>query len=865
MQTTTTCSLNDDYKHVCFKDLENYLKKDSLLSGYSSLEQEKIRQNLGITNWDQVEFDPKLSIYSENAVKNKVITEALSKKIDINKLADVAITGNYKDLLNKPCQLPNPEILLFKGGLDAKNTVYDGSENVIVNLPSKVSDFPDAEDFKPNYATIESMIPIKQISVNDVILKISTDKIANIIVPTKISQLTNDSSFVTQPTFESVIDSLKVDINNANTNSSKAVFSIKYENNKIIFYDADNKELYSIDTTPFIKDGMIESVDIVDNNLSFTFNKDSGKENINVALDKINKIESDRAIDAETNINNSITAEISRATTKENTLQENIDSENARALTKETSLSNDIVTEQQRAEDAESTLNSAITTEKTRATTAEKTNADAITKEITDRTAADKTNSDAITAETTRAQAAEKVNADAITVINGTGEGSITKKVADGISSVVANAPASLDTLKEIADWINSDSTGVAAMQSSITTLTTNLTNEVTRAKAAESTNAGNITTLTSEKASKVSVNGTTYTASNGLITLPNYPSVTDTSAANLTGVVAIVNGGTGASTIADARTNLGLSTVANTGLYSDLLNKPALAEVATTGDYKDLINRPTTLADSGLTDIKISNGTITIGTNTITPITSLSTVQPTLVSGTNIKTINGNSLLGSGNITIDSAPDLSSYATKTYVDNSDTTLQTNINKKQDTLVSATNIKTINGTSILGTGDLAIATYNPANYYWADVAISSIKNTTSSPTFASATITGNLSAQNGNFTVTSDGAFWSSDKNLKHNIKNISETFTKNLFANNYFKTFTWNETDKASAGVIAQEIEEIIPEAVVTKEDGFKSVNYQVVLSKVSGAMINKIKSQQNEINELKAQILEIKNLINK
>ena len=64
------------------------------------------------------------------------------------------------------------------------------------------------------------------------------------------------------------------------------------------------------------------------NNLSFTFNKDSGKENINVALDKINKIESDRAIDAETNINNSITAEISRATTKENTLQENIDSEN---------------------------------------------------------------------------------------------------------------------------------------------------------------------------------------------------------------------------------------------------------------------------------------------------------------------------------------------------------------------------------------------------------------------------------------------------------------------------------------------------------------------------------------------------------
>lgn len=51
---------------------------------------------------------------------------------------------------------------------------------------------------------------------------------------------------------------------------------------------------------------------------------------------------------------------------------------------------------------------------------------------------------------------------------------------------------------------------------------------------------------------------------------------------------------------------------------------------------------------------------------------------QDVLISGTNIKTINSNSLLGSGNISV-----------------------------QDTLVSGTNIKTINGTSILGSGNIS--------------------------------------------------------------------------------------------------------------------------------------------------------------
>lgn len=79
---------------------------------------------------------------------------------------------------------------------------------------------------------------------------------------------------------------------------------------------------------------------------------------------------------------------------------------------------------------------------------------------------------------------------------------------------------------------------------------------------------------------------------------------------------------------------------------------------------------------------------------------------QDKLVSGSNIKTINGESLLGSGDIIIeggngDSDVDLSNYVTKEE-------LNTAVGEKQEKLVSGTNIKTINGTSILGNGDITI-------------------------------------------------------------------------------------------------------------------------------------------------------------
>ena len=84
---------------------------------------------------------------------------------------------------------------------------------------------------------------------------------------------------------------------------------------------------------------------------------------------------------------------------------------------------------------------------------------------------------------------------------------------------------------------------------------------------------------------------------------------------------------------------------------------------------------------------------------------------QSILVSGTNIKTVNGTSLLGSGDITISGGGGTWGSITGTL--SSQTDLQAALDAKQATLVSASNIKTINGTSLLGSGDISTGGTGP--------------------------------------------------------------------------------------------------------------------------------------------------------
>ena len=83
-------------------------------------------------------------------------------------------------------------------------------------------------------------------------------------------------------------------------------------------------------------------------------------------------------------------------------------------------------------------------------------------------TSADKTE---ITGAASALEGRVAANEGAIATLNGEGDGSVKKTVADAIAGVVAGAPEDFDTLKEVADWIGSDTTGAAQMQTDIATL----------------------------------------------------------------------------------------------------------------------------------------------------------------------------------------------------------------------------------------------------------------------------------------------------------------------------------------------------------------------------------------------------------
>ena len=76
-------------------------------------------------------------------------------------------------------------------------------------------------------------------------------------------------------------------------------------------------------------------------------------------------------------------------------------------------------------------------------------------------------------------------------------------------------------------------------------------------------------------------------------------------------------------------------------------------------------------------------------------------------------------------------------------------------------------------------------------------------------------------------------AFNSSDTRLKNDIYPIQEPLDKVNKIGGY--TFEWNSRQQIhkgkDVGVLAQEVEEILPEVVVTRGDGYKAVNYEKIV----------------------------------
>ena len=121
------------------------------------------------------------------------------------------------------------------------------------------------------------------------------------------------------------------------------------------------------------------------------------------------------------------------------------------------------------------------------------------------------------------------------------------------------------------------------------------------------------------------------------------------------------------------------------------------------------------------------------------------------------------------------------------------------------------------------------------------------------------TITGTLAVNsttqiNGDLNVTGDiTAFYTSDQRLKDNIVAIEDPLAKVLSISG--NTYTWNETSGKEGndiGVIAQEVLEVLPEAVTTRDNGYLAVDYH----KIVPLLVEAIKELSAKVENLEQKL---------
>ena len=86
-----------------------------------------------------------------------------------------------------------------------------------------------------------------------------------------------------------------------------------------------------------------------------------------------------------------------------------------------------------------------------------------------------------------------------------------------------------------------------------------------------------------------------------------------------------------------------------------------------------------------------------------------------------------------------------------------------------------------------------------------------------------------------------------SDISLKENIRIVEDPLT--ILKDIEGVKFDWKETGKSTLGVVAQNVETVLPELIDENDEGIKSVNYSGLIS----VLIEAVKEQQKQIDELK------------
>ena len=171
------------------------------------------------------------------------------------------------------------------------------------------------------------------------------------------------------------------------------------------------------------------------------------------------------------------------------------------------------------------------------------------------------------------------------------------------------------------------------------------------------------------------------------------------------------------------------------TSNWDDIQGKPQFAGVATSGDYNDLINKPTIPDVSDLAtkqeiaDMETkSNAAATYATKQEIP-----SLEGYLTETEASETYATKQALGNKLDTATYNSEKAGFETKenaaaTYQVKGNYATKQEIAGKQDTLVSGTNIKTINGNSVLGAGDITIQAGGTIDTAMSDTSENAVQN-----------------------------------------------------------------------------------------------------------------------------------------
>jgi hypothetical protein len=160
--------------------------------------------------------------------------------------------------------------------------------------------------------------------------------------------------------------------------------------------------------------------------------------------------------------------------------------------------------------------------------------------------------------------------------------------------------------------------------------------------------------------------------------------------------------------------------------------------------------------------------------------------------------------------------------------------------------VSKLSASTISGIALgSNLATLTFGTYLTGTSYNGSTAVTIATNATSANT-ASTIVARDSSGDFTAGTITATDFNSTSDLNLKENIKTVDNALETVSTLRGV--SFDWKETGKGSYGVIAQELEEILPDLV--KNGEVKSVNYNGLI----GVLIEAVKELKKEIEELKS-----------